>query len=81
MYEKTRDLICELEDVMIALYRSAGNLDEMIQVIKKEVEDYPSDDYLELIVKAQKMYREDVLTNVCSAAYKEEDVWFRYFHI
>lgn len=58
---KAKSAIEELRSVVMSLYRSAGNLDTILQSIEVELDDTKSTElYTEMFCRSKKMYREDV---------------------
>ncbi len=58
---KAQSAIEELRTVVMSLYRSAGNLDTILQSIEFELDDTKSSSpYTEMFCRSKQIYREDV---------------------
>ena len=58
---KAKSAIEELRSIVMSLYRSAGNLDTILQSIELELDDTKSTElYTEMFCRSKEMYREDV---------------------
>ncbi len=58
---RAESAIKELRSVVMNLYRSAGNLDTILQSIELELDDTKSSSpYTEMFCRSKQMYREDV---------------------
>lgn len=59
---KAKSAIEELRSVVMCLYRSAGNLDSILQSIELELDNTKSSCmYSEAFCRSKRMYREDVM--------------------
>lgn len=78
MSEETKTLIEELKEVMMDLYRSAGNLDEIIRSVEGTIETYSNDEsYISCLVKSQARYRMEYKhqTEFDKLDEKEKEIW------
>ena len=58
---KAKSAVEELRRIVMCLYRSAGNLDNILQSIELELDKSRSDSlYTEMFCRSKRMYREDV---------------------
>lgn len=59
---KAKSAVEELRAVVMCLYRSAGNLDNILQSIELELDGTKSDSlYTKAFCRSKRMYREDVM--------------------
>lgn len=59
---KAKSAIEELRSIVMSLYRSAGNLDNILQSIELEMDSTKSSSlYTEMFCRSKRMYREDVV--------------------
>ena len=57
---KAKSAIEELRSIVMSLYRSAGNLDTILQSIELELDDTKSTElYTEMFCRSKEMYQED----------------------
>lgn len=56
---KAKSAVEELRSIVMCLYRSAGNLDNILQSVELEL-DKSRSDYTEMFCRSKRMYREDV---------------------
>ena len=59
---KAKSAVEELRRIVMCLYRSAGNLDNILQSIELELDGTKSDSlYTKAFCRSKRMYREDVM--------------------
>ena len=58
---KAKSAVEELRRIVMCLYRSAGNLDNILQSVELELDKSRSDSlYTEMFCRSKRMYREDI---------------------
>ena len=76
MTENTKTNIDELKNVVMDLYRSAGNLDKIIQDIERDLSDCEIPDNYHLMVAISMYgYRQEVLKSKGDLMTKEKDIF------
>lgn len=77
MNEKAKEQIEKMKELVMQLHRSAGNLDQMIQDIEKEMYDISNADYLIHYIKAKQLWRTDIMRyhGFDNFAKDEEKIW------
>lgn len=74
MTAKVREQIDELKEIVLALHRSAGQLDDIIQGVELGMDE--DEEYFKIFVRSQALYRKDYKHNKFDDLEKREtDAW------
>jgi len=79
--EKIKEILKELEGMVLELHRSAGQLDQVVRDINVGLSENDNVEYCNAIYRAMGKYRLDYKNCIGNLNEKEDEIWQRIYEI